>query len=577
MSGYYEEGLDPSDELPQLGWRRLAATRDPNERDGVNATLLLVVSSSDIEATLKSDSHVFRVDGTVELPSLSVLPLEVSAGSFRIFSADSEQPHLRRMEYELHLHAVSGEDFFLFGEKLLRDDARFAIWTETTALRFWVYRGLNRSGTPLGGGFLRIRAADFIRQLQTMTITNAVHESDRLKWIARFGRFFAGNLFRTYGPVFAEKPLLDNAYRPRPRRKLRAPLPEVHDVVTQDCTTVRLTRYRAGSKGPVIIAPGFGVTAASYAIDTIETNLVEHLAERHYDVWLFDYRASPTLVSARTEFSLDDIARQDWPSAIRHVREATNTDVQVIAHCIGSMTLLMALLDGATGVRSVVCSQLALHAYGWWANQLAAGFDVATGLRRIGIRTPDIHYHERLLDYTDTLLRVAPVPEGEECESRTCRRIFSLFGPSYNHANLNQATHDAIAEMFGVTSITAFEHLSRIVRHGHAVDCRGGNSYICANRLNRLALPILFLAGAENREFTPRSSEKTWELLASANDFESFERLHSADSNAMSPGSPKAPLYERRVLEGYGHLDCFIGREAHRDVFPVINAFLARH
>ena len=35
-------------------------------------------------------------------------------------------------------------------------------------------------------------------------------------------------------------------------------------------------------------------------------------------------------------------------------------------------------------------------------------------------------------------------------------------------------------------------------------------------------------------------------------------------------------LYERHLIDGYGHIDCIYGKNAARDVFPVLADFLDR-
>ena len=73
----------------------------------------------------------------------------------------------------------------------------------------------------------------------------------------------------------------------------------VYDVARVLVTYVCLIVYRTWAlgaenvrqTGPVILAPGFSVKASSFAIDTVDQNLVEYLTARSYDVWLFDYRA----------------------------------------------------------------------------------------------------------------------------------------------------------------------------------------------------------------------------------------------------------------------------------------------
>ena len=98
------------------------------------------------------------------------------------------------------------------------------------------------------------------------------------------------------------------------------PPAEVHSVPTSDGTEVRLTRYKFGNKGPIVLAPGYGNAARAFAIDTVPKNWVQYLGEHGYDVWLFDYRASPDLPGSFTQFTVDDIAMRDWPAAIDRVR-----------------------------------------------------------------------------------------------------------------------------------------------------------------------------------------------------------------------------------------------------------------
>src|SRR5215212_11877332 len=111
------------------------------------------------------------------------------------------------------------------------------------------------------------------------------------------------------------------------------PRPESHPVTTSDGTEIRLTHYAMGSKGPVVLAPGYGNAARAFALDTVPKNFVRYLAEHGYDVWALDYRSSPDLPAARTQFTVDDIATRDWPAAIDTVRKETGADsVQVLAH-----------------------------------------------------------------------------------------------------------------------------------------------------------------------------------------------------------------------------------------------------
>ena len=343
---------------------------------------------------------------------------------------------------------------------------------------------------------------------------------------------------------------LDEVAEALQKRPLRTPVPELHHPVTDDGVPLLLTRFHGGDRGPVILAPGFGVSTLSFTTDTVNMNLPEYLVSNGYDVWLLDYRASPILPSARTRFTINDVAQRDWPAAVNMVRDHTGADsVQALGHCVGSMSLLMGLLSGRVeGVRSVVSSQLTTHPRTTTENRIKAWIRVAEWLDRFGVDTVTTDVRKGFRDELfDVLLRANPIPREEDCQSPVCRRIFALYGISYRHAQLNDATHRAIPAMFGMSGIGAFEHLSLIVRKGHVVDAGGGDSYM--SHPDRLRIPIRFIAGAENQIFLPESSKLTYEWLQSAND---------------------PSLYSRTVIPDYGHMDCFVGRNAAIDVYPIV-------
>src|SRR3954462_5439366 len=104
------------------------------------------------------------------------------------------------------------------------------------------------------------------------------------------------------------------------------PRAAVHPVPTSDGTEVRLTRYQMGTKGPLVLAPGYGNAASAFAVETVNKNGVQSLGEHGYDVWLPDYRASPDLPSSYNQFTVDDIAMRDWPAAIETIRRTSGAE-----------------------------------------------------------------------------------------------------------------------------------------------------------------------------------------------------------------------------------------------------------
>ena len=342
----------------------------------------------------------------------------------------------------------------------------------------------------------------------------------------------------------------------RERRPLRCGEPTIHEFPTEDGVRLRLTRFRGGSKGPVILSPGFGTSSFSFTIDTVGTNFPEYLYEHGYDVWVLDYRASPLLPSSATQFTLDDVARYDYPAVVDTVRAESGADsVQVVAHCVGSLTLLMSLGLGLTGVRSAVASQLTLHPRAGAMNALRAGIFAPELIAAAGVDvlTTDIDEDPTWLEslYDKAL---AFYPAGDEpCDRPFCRRVVFTFGESYEHDQLNAATHDHVDEAFGDANITALRHAMKMIRKQRAVSADGEHEYL--DDVDNLRLPIAFIHGEDNRLFLPEGSALTYELLCENNGPE---------------------LYTRHVIPGYAHMDCFIGKDAARDVYPLVTAELDR-
>ncbi|MXX87216.1 MAG: alpha/beta hydrolase [Acidobacteria bacterium] len=345
---------------------------------------------------------------------------------------------------------------------------------------------------------------------------------------------------------------------PRTRRPLRCGVGQAFPVATEDGKQLRLTRYRGGDRGPVVLTHGLGVSSLIFSIDTIATNLLEYLFEAGYDCWLLDYRSSIDLPSSEEPHTADDVARYDYPAAIARVREATKADgVQVVAHCFGATTFTMAMLSGLEGVRSAVISQIGPHVFvPWFPQRLLAHLRVPWFFGLLRLRAVDVSARERdprWLRALDRLLyRLLPLSGRESADNATSNRITALYGPLYERDQLNGATFDeALPEMFGEANVEALAQLALIARRTRIVDAGGRNAYLPG--IDGLNIPVAFIHGAENRCFLPRSTRKTVRLL----------------KRRFGPAQ-----YVRHVIPRYSHIDCIFGKDAVRDVYPLIRAHL---
>jgi cholesterol oxidase len=478
-------------------------------------------------------------------------------GVFNLMRVDEAAVETKRFEYRFSLGARDGGEYHFTGYKVVRSDADIDLWRDTTLLYVDIGKGAQGQLGHVARGMLEIAPSDFYVQMQTLKGSGGRDAADRMRAVGKFGNFFSRELFDTYGGVLARSGRYDTL-TPRKKRTLRAPEPEIHLVRTSDGKILRLTRYQGGSKGPVVLSHGLGVSSLIFGIDTIDTNLLEYLVGADYDCWLLDYRASIDLPYARELWTADDVATMDYPAALAKVRSITrSTTVQMLAHCFGATTFSMSMLAGLEGVRSAVISQISTdYVVPWYPQRLLAYlrapalFDLM-GIDVVNARATNADaFRERVLD--KALQLIVPVPRKERTRDATSNRITALYGRLYQLDQLNSATvTSGLAEMFGDANIEAFRQLALFARKGHVLDRDGNDTYL--PHVERLALPILFIHGSENACFKPESTARTLERLSQANGKQ---------------------LYERRVIPGYGHIDCIFGKNAARDVYPLIVAHL---
>jgi len=563
-SGAAVAEVPPPGDTPGIRWReRLAGTIDWRGGDvrRVTLDLQLAIDIDDLDALRRDITTPGRIDGQVRLAPVVAGPLAVTGGVFRMFLTDDHRVDTRRMTYDIDAVGPGGEVLRIRGHKVMHDDAGFDAWRDLTTLAVTVH---GADGHALGSGQVRISVAGVVELAAAVTAVRAPSPAAAARMRRDFLRLFLGRVVTSYGkalatltefetPPLVQRPVLD---LPEPEERWFV---DGHRWVTGSphgrYESLKLTRYRGGSKGPVLLAPGFAMAARSFLLRTTEQNLTEHLVAAGYDVWLFDYRAGIDLRSARSRFTLDDVARQDWPAAVAEVRRRTGADtVQIVGHCMGSTTALMATASGLEGVRSIVCSQNTLHVRMLPFSRLKARSRLAHLLQGAGVeRLTPAATASPVTVGLDLAYRLNPLRQGERCSSPICRWVFAYFGPTHRHERLNEATHVALRNEFGPASLDAMAHIALLANRGEAVAADDGTSYV---RPERLRVPILFLAGEYNRIFLPAGARHTYAVLREANPDVS---------------------YEFQLLKRYGHLDCIVGRNAHLDVFPHIRGHLDRY
>jgi hypothetical protein len=170
------------------------------ERDGAGALKFhLTIVVDDIERFGHDPTRRAGAHGYLDCDGLGGR-LPVEHGVFNLF-VDTE-PGVKRMLYRLWFRDGAGHPLTLSGFKLVKDDAGFDVWKDTTTLFTRVLRGhvdeqQEASAEIVASGVLRIRIRDFARQLTTFR-AGGDGAAAKVGALAKFGTIFLGQLAEAY-------------------------------------------------------------------------------------------------------------------------------------------------------------------------------------------------------------------------------------------------------------------------------------------------------------------------------------------------------------------------------------------
>ena len=185
---------------------------------------------------------------------------------------------------------------------------------------------------------------------------------------------------------------------------------------------------------------------------------------------------------------------------------------------------------------------------------MRAGAHLATMFKKLGIKGLNTDYDPDYLPDRVVELVMRALPFRHVYDSPVGRRIYFVYGDVFDFSNINEETMDAaVPSIFGISNITFFEHISRMIRKNRAVDRAGRDAYLA--NVDRYRMPISFLTGEHNRMFIPRGLKRTYDHVRAANGPE---------------------RYTHHVFKDYAHLDMWLGENAERDIFPTALAELER-
>lgn len=175
---------------------------DPNQLEQANSNSIshlsmhATIDIDDIDRFVSDPNHSGSLKGHIDFTPLGK-NLPSTKGVFNLFAPVGSSKETR-MIYELGFEA-NGKSYYLAGHKIVRDDPGFDLWSDTTTLYTTLYEGSDKTGKAIGAGILKLGMTDLMKLVSTMRATNTDSLGDKAAAVAKFGKFFMGELWQTYG------------------------------------------------------------------------------------------------------------------------------------------------------------------------------------------------------------------------------------------------------------------------------------------------------------------------------------------------------------------------------------------
>lgn len=317
------------------------------------------------------------------------------------------------------------------------------------------------------------------------------------------------------------------------------------------CNLKHLVSPAKKTKGPIMLVHGAGVRANIFNPPTAE-NIISVLAREGYDVWLENWRGSIDLEP--NPWDLDQAGLYDHPAAVKKIIELTGAkEIKAIIHCQGSTSFMIsAVLGLIPEVSLIISNAVSLHP----VIPRFSKFKINRLLPLIkqAFRYLNPQWGIYAPDFKTKFLRFLVLLSHPERDTPVGKFVSFTYGSGFpalwRLENLNKATMKWIKAEFAHVPVSFFDHMKDCVNNGSLVTVkkkdRQQESYLRSPLKTNAR--IVLLAGEKNLCFLPESQRKTFHYL-----------------DSLKPG-----YHKLHIIKGYSHLDIFLGKNAHKDVFPII-------
>jgi len=180
---------------PKEGMKKKVRLKKKGKAEGTKLSLNVAIIVHDLRKFISNVKHTGLIFGNIDFSAFGGKILAKS-GKFNLFSP-TDDADLKVLVYELSFE-YNGDDYFLSGKKMIRDDPGFDLWKDTTTLFTHMHRGSDKIGTIVGAGILELKPRELMKLISSMHITNAAPTKEKIKSTREFGQFFMGELWDSY-------------------------------------------------------------------------------------------------------------------------------------------------------------------------------------------------------------------------------------------------------------------------------------------------------------------------------------------------------------------------------------------
>jgi len=536
---------------------------------GTGCAQELTIEIDDLDRFIAEPAHLGAATGSVFCDELGG-ELKAERGWFNLFVADGSERH-RRMLYRLFLRDRDDRPLTLSGFKDVQHGRNLDGWGDTSRLLIRILRG-HHEDEPEGDqatvatGILHVTKIGFAKMLASMRGTSG---PAGIESVAEFERYFTKQMIDVFGH---RSKLVNNADWPTPSAldtRWQGHQPgEWHELLGHERLRRRIIGFRARDgghgtlhqlrgeeepwRGPVMLAHGCSVRANMFYGAPTQQTLAGALVQAGYDVWAENWRGSIDLPASM--WTLDEVAAYDHPAAVETIlAESGHDTLKAVVHCQGSTSFTMAAVAGLLPqVTDVVSNAVSLHVSLTTRSKLRLKAMVPGA--SLLVRGVDPQWTARPPAAVNRALAFLATAGPKGCGNDICRSANFFYGVGHDvlwhHSNLDHETHEWGSREWGFCPLSFFKQMGVCASAGHLVPT-GEVAGIPADLLDprpQTDARFTFIAGADNTCFLAESQRRT-----------------HAYFDALDPGR-----HGLHVLPGYTHLDVFLGREAHRNVYPVI-------